>query len=95
MKLSRQGTDKPVARNSRRLRRWYGLPLVHDVKAALSWRCILLVLTRKTGESLIIGDDVVVTVVEIRGDKVRLGVEADPSVRVDREEIRKLRERES
>jgi carbon storage regulator len=55
----------------------------------------MLVLTRKTGESLIIGDDVVVTVVEIRGDKVRIGVEADPSVRVDREEVRKLRERES
>lgn len=47
----------------------------------------MLVLSRKVGESLIIGHDVVVTVVEFRGDQVRLGVRAPRSVQVHREEV--------
>ncbi len=47
----------------------------------------MLVLSRKKNESVLIGDSVKVTVVEIRGDKVRLGFEAPGEVRVHREEV--------
>lgn len=47
----------------------------------------MLVLTRKRDEKVMIGDNIVVTVVEIRGDKVRLGFEAPAEIRVDREEV--------
>jgi len=47
----------------------------------------VLVLSRRVGESLVIGNDVVVTVVEFRGDQVRLGVDAPRSVQVHREEV--------
>lgn len=47
----------------------------------------MLVLTRRAGESVVIGDDVVVTVLEVRGDVVRLGIDAPRSVRVHREEV--------
>ncbi len=52
----------------------------------------MLILTRRVGESVVIGDDVVVTVVEVRGDSVRIGIDAPRSVDVHREEIyRELR----
>lgn len=47
----------------------------------------MLVLSRKKGERIMIGDDVVITMVEIRGDKVRIGIEAPDDVAVDREEV--------
>jgi carbon storage regulator len=47
----------------------------------------MLVLSRKCDEQIVIGHDVVVTVVEIRGDKVRLGIEAPAHVPVHRQEI--------
>lgn len=47
----------------------------------------MLVLTRRTNESLIIGHDIVVTVLEIRGDTVRIGIRAPRDVSVHREEI--------
>jgi carbon storage regulator len=47
----------------------------------------MLVLTRKNGESIIIGDNIVVMVVEVRGDKVRLGIEAPTDVSVHRREV--------
>ena len=47
----------------------------------------MLVLTRKVGESLIIGDNVVITVVSQKGGQVRLGIEAPASVSIQREEI--------
>jgi carbon storage regulator len=47
----------------------------------------MLVLTRKLGQSIIIGDDVKVTVLEIKGSQVKLGVEAPQSITVHREEI--------
>jgi len=47
----------------------------------------MLVLSRKKNESIIINDDIVVTVVEIRGDKVRLGVEAPKEMPVHRREV--------
>jgi carbon storage regulator len=47
----------------------------------------VLVLTRQSGQSINIGDDVVVTVLEVRGDHVRLGVRAPRHVDVHREEV--------
>lgn len=49
----------------------------------------MLVLTRKVGEQIRIGDDVVVTLVRIQGDKVRLGVDAPRDVPIHREEVRR------
>lgn len=52
----------------------------------------MLILTRRVGESIVIGDDVVVTVVDVRGDSVRVGIDAPRSIDVHREEIyRELR----
>jgi carbon storage regulator len=48
----------------------------------------MLVLSRKRGESIIIGDDIAVVVIEARGGRVRLGVQAPSSVPVHRSEIR-------
>ena len=54
----------------------------------------MLVLSRKQDEEIVIGDGlVVITVVEIRGDKVRLGIAADRSIPVHRREIQEQRER--
>lgn len=47
----------------------------------------MLVLSRKKNESIVINDDITIVVVEIRGDKVRLGVEAPKEVPVHRREI--------
>ncbi len=47
----------------------------------------MLVLTRSTNQSIMIGPDIVVTVLEVRGDNVRLGIAAPRSVAVYREEV--------
>jgi carbon storage regulator len=47
----------------------------------------MLVLSRKKNESIVINNDIVITVVEIRGDKVRLGIVAPRDVPVHREEV--------
>lgn len=47
----------------------------------------MLILTRRVGESLMIGDDINVTVLGIRGNQVRIGVNAPKDVSVHREEI--------
>ncbi|MDX2426040.1 MAG: carbon storage regulator CsrA [Cycloclasticus sp.] len=47
----------------------------------------MLILTRKVGESLIIGDDVSIIVLGVKGNQVRIGVDAPQSVSVHREEI--------
>jgi carbon storage regulator len=49
--------------------------------------CGMLVLSRKKNESIVINDDITIVVVEIRGDKVRLGVEAPKEVPVHRREV--------
>ena len=48
---------------------------------------IMLVLSRKKNESIVINNDITIVVVEIRGDKVRLGVEAPREVPVHRREV--------
>jgi len=47
----------------------------------------MLVLSRYRDESIFIGDDIVITVVDIRGDRVRIGVQAPPDVSVHRQEV--------
>lgn len=47
----------------------------------------MLILTRRVGETVMIGDDVVVTVLRVKGNQVRIGVDAPKSVPVQREEI--------
>ena len=48
---------------------------------------IMLILTRRVGESLMIGDDVTITVLGVKGNQVRIGVKAPKEVAVHREEI--------
>jgi len=47
----------------------------------------MLIITRKAGERITIGDDIVVTIIEVKGSVVKLGVEAPRSVSVHRQEI--------
>lgn len=57
----------------------------------------MLILTRRAGEALRIGDDIEVTVMAVNGSQVRIGINAPRDVAVDREEIaeRKRRDREA
>ncbi len=47
----------------------------------------MLVLSRKKDEKIMIGDDIVLMVIEIRGDKVRLGIDAPKEIAVHRQEV--------
>ena len=55
----------------------------------------MLVLSRHRDESIMIGDDVVITIVDIRGDKVRLGIEAPQDIPVHRQEVYEAIKREN
>jgi carbon storage regulator len=54
-----------------------------------AWSEKMLVLRRKVGERIMIGDSIEVVILRVRGGKVRLGFSAPPSVRVDRQEARR------
>lgn len=54
----------------------------------------MLVLSRQKDESIIIGDDIEITIVDVRGDKVRLGINAPRSISVHRKEIYEAIQRE-
>ncbi|TFB95303.1 MULTISPECIES: carbon storage regulator CsrA [unclassified Cryobacterium] len=47
----------------------------------------MLVLTRKPGEKILIGDDIVITVLDVRGDSIRIGVDAPRGVKIQRDEV--------
>jgi carbon storage regulator len=47
----------------------------------------MLILSRKTNEKIVIGEDIVISVVEIRGDQVRIGIDAPRQVKVHRQEV--------
>lgn len=55
----------------------------------------MLVLSRHRDESIMIGDDIVLTIVDIRGDKVRLGIEAPQDIPVHRQEVYEAIQREN
>lgn len=55
----------------------------------------MLVLTRKKDESIVIGHEITVTVVEVRGDKVRLGISAPTDIPVHRKEVEDATNREN
>lgn len=54
----------------------------------------MLVLSRQRDESIIIGDNIKITIIEVRGDKVRLGIEAPTEVPVHRQEVYEAIQRE-
>ncbi|HEX3725400.1 MAG TPA: carbon storage regulator CsrA [Pirellulales bacterium] len=55
----------------------------------------MLVLSRQRDESIMIGDNIVVTIVDIRGDKVRVGINAPTEIPVHRQEIYEAIQREN
>lgn len=55
----------------------------------------MLVLSRKRNESIVINSDITITVVDIRGDKIRIGIEAPKDVPVDRLEVHEAKKREA
>jgi carbon storage regulator len=61
-------------------RRWVVDPVIHKEE-------FMLVLSRQSDETIIIGDNIRVTIVEVRGDKVRIGIDAPRDVAVHRQEI--------
>ena len=54
----------------------------------------MLVLTRQRGERIMVDDNIIITIIEVRGDKVRIGIEAPDDVSIHREEVYKAIQRE-
>ncbi len=52
----------------------------------------MLILTRKAGESFFIGEDIEITVFDIQGDKIRIGIKAPENVHIIRKEIKEIKE---
>jgi carbon storage regulator len=47
----------------------------------------VLVLTRKAGEKIVIGDDITITILDVRGDGIRIGIDAPRGIKIQREEV--------
>jgi carbon storage regulator len=73
----------------------YVLPIPKYTTIYDSQEFLMLVLSRQRDESIIIGDNVVVTVVDVRGDKVKLGITAPREVSVHRQEVYEAIQREN
>ena len=78
----------------------YMLCALSEMPRVLVWRDdwkepTMLVLSRQRDESIVIGDNVVITIVDIRGDKVRLGIEAPGEIPVHRQEVYEAIQREN
>lgn len=57
--------------------------------------CAVLVLSRKKNETIVVGDELRITILDIRGDKIRIGVDAPRDVSVHREEVYNAIQREA
>jgi carbon storage regulator len=69
--------------------------VVHDERNGLAKGvAAMLVLSRQRDESIFIGDNIKITIVDIRGDKVRLGIEAPSEIPVHRQEVYEAIQRE-
>jgi len=80
-KKLRSGTPQKGSRRSR-------LPAaVRETGDTLGELRAMLVLSRKKNESIVIDENIVITIVEIRGDKVRLGIEAPKEIPIHRSEV--------
>ena len=55
----------------------------------------MLVLSRKKNEAIVIDNDIIVTILNIQGDKVKIGIDAPDNIIVDREEIYLIKQKES
>jgi len=55
------------------------------------WNLNMLILSRRESECICLGDDIVLTIVRVNGDKVRIGIEAPPNVKILRNELENLR----
>ena len=66
---------------------WFESPLLLTTGFFFHRSTGMLVLSRKKDESIRIGDDVVVTIIEIRGDKVRVAIDAPRDIPVHRQEV--------
>ncbi len=66
---------------------WRGEPCHQAVPSPAEVRVSMLVLTRKTNQSIMIGDDIEITVLSVSGDKVRIGIEAPRDISVFRREV--------
>lgn len=53
----------------------------------MGYDCSVLVLTRKVGEQVLIGEDIVVTVLDVKGDSIKIGIDAPQGVRIQRQEV--------
>jgi len=69
-------------------------PVGYVDKTNLQKELKMLVLSRQKDESIMIGDDVEITIVDVRGDKVRLGITAPRSIAVHRKEVYEAIQRE-
>jgi carbon storage regulator len=67
---------------------------VEQIKASRQKELKMLVLSRQKDESIMIGDDVEITIVDVRGDKVRLGITAPKKIPVHRREVYEAIQRE-